>query len=217
MYKLRKTIIASVISAVAMLSVPLVSQASQVGFIDPMQITLKADASSSLLERVLQNDDEQKRYEGVVGFIEHYGQWVTLSSSAGLPARINVVSYLIQTKRGELAANLLKNGVLEGWVSYRFMDGVANDFVFALQNQDKAYLKALFTEAPKGLNSPLIVRTDGAPILPLALLATNEYTKSPFYSEVVTAMLEAGANPHQKMESGISPMLVASSSNNPLG
>ena len=216
MYKLRKTIIASVISAVAMLSVPLVSQASQVGFIDPMQITLKADASSSLLERVLQNDDEQKRYEGVVGFIEHYGQWVTLSSSAGLPARINVVSYLMQTKRGELAANLLKNGVLEGWVSYRFMDGVANDFVFALQNQDKAYLKALFTEAPKGLNSPLIVRTDGAPILPLALLATNEYTKSPFYSEVVTAMLEAGANPHQKMESGISPMLVASSSNNML-
>ena len=63
MYKLRKTIIASVISAVAMLSVPLVSQASQVGFIDPMQITLKADASSSLLERVLQNDDEQKRYD----------------------------------------------------------------------------------------------------------------------------------------------------------
>tara|TARA_Y100000310_G_scaffold104469_1_gene102790 strand:- start:823 stop:2082 length:1260 start_codon:yes stop_codon:yes gene_type:complete len=181
--------------------------------LDPSNIEFKKEASSSLLARVLKEADEGKRYSGVVSFIEFYGPWVTLEGSETSP-KIHISSYLLQSGSSDIAASLIKNGVIEGWMSYRFMDGVANDFIFALQGNHRDYLKSLFENVPRGLNTPFAVQLNGEKILPLALLATREYMEMPFYSDIVMSMLEAGANPNQKMTTGLSPLIIASSTNN---
>lgn len=186
---------------------------AQDGVLDPSLMKEDREASSALFARVLEEKDEESRYKGILGFIEHYGEWITLSGDTVAP-KIHISSYLLQTGQSSLAALLVKNGVLNGWMSYRFMDGVANDFIFALKGGHRDYLNALLKYAPKGLNTPMSIQIDGEKVLPLSLMATREYMEMPFYDDILMSMLDAGANPHQKMSSGISPMIVASSSNN---
>lgn len=189
------------------------SSPAQDGVLDPSLMKEEREASSALFARVLEEKDEESRYKGVLGFIEHYGEWITLSGENVSP-KIHISSYLLQTGQSSLAALLVKNGVLNGWMSYRFMDGIANDFIFALKGGHRDYLNALLKYAPKGLNTPMSIQIGGEKVLPLSLMATREYMEMPFYDDILMAMLDAGANPHQKMSSGISPMIVASSSNN---
>lgn len=184
-----------------------------VSVIDPSKISMEREANSSLLARVLEEEDEIKRYNGVVSFLELYGPWINLEGD-GVSPRIYVSSYLLQSGNSEIALSLLKNGLIEGWLSYRFMDGVANDFLFALKGGHRNYLKVLFSEFPKGLNTPMAVQLEGEKVTPLSILATREYMEMPFYDDILTAMLEAGANPGKKMSSGISPLIIASSTNN---
>lgn len=186
---------------------------AQVEIIDPMHIESNNAASSSLLQRILDETDEAKRYEGIVGFIKNYGEWITLQGS-GISPKIHISSYLIQSDQSELAAAAIKNDLFDGWLPYRFLDGVASDFVFALKEGHVDYLHALFKYSPKGLNTPIPMQLGGEKILPLSLLATREYMDKPFYDDILMSMLEAGANPHKKMTTGLSPMLIASSTNN---
>lgn len=185
----------------------------QAEIINPMQIESNRDASSSLLVRVLEEKDEVKRYQGVVGFLSNYGEWITLQGNAITP-KIHITSYLLQSGHSDLASSLIKNNVVDGWLAYRFMDGVASDFVFALKGGHMNYLNSLFTYSPKGLNTAIPVQLGGEKITPLSMLATREFMKEPYYDDILMSMLEAGANPHQKMTTGLSPMLIASSSNN---
>lgn len=186
---------------------------AQTEILDPMHIESTNTASSSLLQRVIDEKDEAKRYEGIAGFIKNYGEWITLEGN-GINPKIHISSYLIQSGQSELAAAAIKNDLFEGWLPYRFLDGVASDFVFALQEGHLDYLQALFKYSPKGLNTPLPMQLGGEKILPLSLLATREYMDKPFYDDILMSMLEAGANPHKKMSTGLSPMLIASSTNN---
>jgi ankyrin repeat protein len=184
------------------------------GVIEPMMITGAIEPSSAILDMALKdNQSEEDRYTAVTGFVEKYGEWVTLNGSDSSP-KVHISSYLLLTKNGDLATALLRNNVYKGWLAYRFMDGVASDFVFALQNNEAGYLKELFRLAPSGLNTAFPIQLEGENVLPLSLLATNEYVKSPFYDEILLSMLENGANPHQKMSTELTPMIVASSSNN---
>ena len=51
-------------------------------------------------------------------------------------------------------------------------------------------------------------------ILPLAILASKDYENVEEYDNLLLLLLKSGANPHQKMDSGVSPMIIASSGNN---
>lgn len=210
---MRNLSIVSLLVTLALSGVPAVSASNTVSVLDPDTIQTKNEATSSLLARVLKEEDEAKRYAGVVSFVQFYGQWVTLEGESVSP-RIHISSYLLQSGNSDIAAQLLKNGVLDGWLSYRFMDGVANDFIFALKGSHRDYLKALFKSSPNGLNTPFAVQLKGEKVTPLALMATREYMDMPFYSDILMSMLEAGANPNQKMSTGISPLIIASSTNN---
>jgi len=187
--------------------------------IDPMNSEVSKNknlSTSSLLERVLEADTEEKKYLGVVGFIDNYGEWLTVNVKGQAPVVLHVISYLLQTDNEDIAANLIRGGVTKGWLSYKFGDGVANDFVFALNGGQLSYLKALFEDAPEGLNSEMMINLSGSTVTPLALLATDEFIGLDFYKEIVSEMLNAGANPELKMENGLTPYSIASSSNNML-
>lgn len=175
----------------------------------------KGDASQALVERVLSEagSDLQRQYEGVKGFIDFYGDWITLFSE-GKTAKIDVVSYLLIKGHSEVATLLLKNNVVKGWRAYKFLDGVASDFSIAISNGRLDYLTELFKHSPDGLNTPLQVSLDAEPVLPLAMMATNDYVSVPMYDEIVMSMLDSGANPYKKMASGLSPIVVASANNN---
>lgn len=185
--------------------------------VDPSSISgvvAKGVTTPALLERVLSADSEEKRYLGVVGFIDNYGQWLTVSPKDQEPVIIHVTSYLLQKGHEDVATALLKNGVTKGWFSYKFADGVANDFIFALQNGQLSYLKTLFQDFPEGLNSEMMIAQGASKVLPLAILATSEYVKVDFYKEILSDMLSYGANPQMKMANGLTSLTIASSSNN---
>jgi ankyrin repeat protein len=182
--------------------------------LDPTKIESKVEATSSLLAKVLLENSGIDQYQGVVGFIQHYGEWITLKTATGTSPRIHITSYLLQTGNESLASTLLKNGVVDGWISYRFMDAVSNDFLFALEGEHVEYLATLFQEKPNGINSEIPIRLDGSNVLPIAVLATNEHKEKPRYKQILTGMLDAGANPYQKMGTGLSSLMIASSSNN---
>lgn len=175
----------------------------------------KGDASQQVAERILTEagGDLQRQYEGLKGFIEFYGDWITLFSD-GQTAKIDVNSYLLIKGHSDVATLLLKTNVVKGWRAYKFLDGVASDFAIAISNGRLDYLTELFKHSPEGLNTPLQVSLDAEPVLPLAMLATNDYVSVPMYDEIVMSMLDAGASPYKKMSSGLSPIVVASANNN---
>jgi ankyrin repeat protein len=191
-----------------------VSAQDGASLLDPMKIESKVEATSSLLSKVLSENSGIEQYQGVIGFIQYYGEWITLKTATGVSPRIHITSYLLQTGHESLASNLLKNGVVDGWISYRFMDAVSNDFLFALEGEYVEYLATLFQEKPNGINNEISIRLDGTNVLPIAVLATNEHKEKPRYKQILTGMLDAGANPYQKMDTGLSSLMIASSSNN---
>jgi ankyrin repeat protein len=180
---------------------------------DPMRIAIQKEVVPQLVERVLAATDEEAKMRGLEGLVTNYGPWVTLENKGEI-FRMYITSYLIQTGHDEEAAWLVRSNVVEPWMSYRFGDGVANDFIFAVNAGATEYLKAIFERNPEYLNTPLTITLAGQKALPLAILASKDYEDNNKYEDIIVMMLKSGADPHRKMDSGISPMIVASSGNN---
>jgi ankyrin repeat protein len=178
-----------------------------------MQSTSQNGVSSQVFERVISIEEPGERYLATKAFIDKSGPWITLDVN-GKVAMVHVTSYLLQKDMASDAATLLKNNDVEGWLSYKFNDGVANDFMFALDSDNIEYLDALIEHAPSGINTPFKINLAGNMATPIGILASKRYADYDGYELVLTKMLNAGANPHQKLPSGISPMIIASSSNN---
>jgi ankyrin repeat protein len=185
----------------------------QSSVIDPMSIKSEVDSSSFLFERVLSESEPSKRYHSIKAFLDNSGPWITLQID-GEVARVHVTSYLLQKGMVEDAIIILKNNDVRGWLSYRFKAGVANDFMFALDSDSLDYIYALIDNSPSGINSVFPIDLAGNKASPLGILAAGKYADKPYYEILLTKLLNAGANPHLKLPSGISPMLIASSSNN---
>ncbi|MEG3765136.1 hypothetical protein [Alteromonas sp. 14N.309.X.WAT.G.H12] len=189
------------------------AQDPQTELVNPMSIAMQKDVSSLMVERIFQEPEEEERFRGLDGLIKTYGPWITLESN-GEAHRMYLTSYLLQTGRDEAAAWLVRTGAVKPWMVYRFDNGVANDFVFAVSTGSLKFLAATFEVAPNGLNTPLIVTPDGQRVLPLAIIASKSSDDQSVYENIIFMMLKAGADPHKKMASGLSPMIVASGSNN---
>lgn len=181
--------------------------------LDPMLLDSSAEANSQLFERILSVENEEERYASITSYIDTYGPWVTLAGR-DMVARIHVVSYLLQKRMDSTASLLLKNNIVDGWLSYRFNNGVANDFLFSLEGGNLSYIVSLFEYSPSGINTPFVVNLKGDKVTPLAVIASKKLTDIPNYESVLLALLDAGADPHKKSPSGLSPMLIASSANN---
>jgi ankyrin repeat protein len=181
---------------------------------DPSTLQVDVRASSALLSRAMDVDGVEQRYRAVQGFMKMYGEWVILSAVDGTTPRIHISSYLLKMGHEDVASALLKNGAFDGWLTYQFAGGVVSDFQFAIEDGNVEYLSTLFSVSPSGLNTPMTIMLGSEPALPLAILASSKHAKSKHYEKIIYAMLNAGANPHQKMSTGVTPMLVASSGNN---
>lgn len=200
------------LSLITISMVPIKSY-SATSVIDPMTIETNVEANSQLFERILNIKDEAERYQSITVYIDSFGPWVGISTSTE-NVKIHVGSYLLQKGMVSDAVTLLKNNDMEGWLSYRFKDGVANNFLFALDGGSTDFLYALFEHAPSGINANFPVDLQGGMASPLGILASSRYAELPYYESVLIAALSAGGNPHKKLPSGISPMIIASSSNN---
>lgn len=167
----------------------------------------------SLLETILQTKEDGERYLQLSSFVKAHGPWIPLQSSAGV-ANVHLVSYLLQIDHEADAVALLKNKDVKGWLSYSFMGGVANDFLFALDAGHVSYIAALCLVSPEGINTAFPVSADGASVLPLSVLASTKYKSKPYYESVIRTLLKHGANPVQPMPNGLTPMTIASSESN---
>ncbi len=200
--------------AASSLLMPHVASANSVVF-DPMSVDSNESQiiDSMYIERLLDGKEESARYLSLASMIKSHGEWVTIGSS-GVTAKIHITSYLIQTDREQEAVNLLKNKDVDGWLSYSFQGGVFNDFVMALDNGNVKYIKALIESNPNGINTPFTLTTAGDEVTPISLLATDKYTNKDNYELILRHLLNAGANPHQPLPNGMTPMVIASASNN---
>jgi hypothetical protein len=181
--------------------------------IDPDSVSVESTANAGVIERVLEEPADDARYAGLKAYVEHYGPWVRIKGE-DREMRIHINSYLIQRGFSEDAAVLIKNQDTQPWLSYSFQGGVANDFMMAMNNGDKEYLQSLFQYAPEGIGSEMVFTASGDKATPLALMATNQFVNSPIYEWALNEMLASGANPHSRMSNDLSPMIIASSSNN---
>lgn len=184
------------------------------GLIDPMQATVSPDVDlKSLLEMVLSTKDDGERYLQLSAFIKKNGPWIPLQGSQGF-ARIHITSYLLQSEREADAVSLLKNRDVPGWLSYSFMGGVANDFMFAVDAGYVNYVATLCLVYPDGVNQSFVVTADGHSMLPLGYLASPRYKSKPYYESLIRTLLKHGANPVLAMDNGLTPMTIASSESN---
>lgn len=208
------TRLAPLILAASSLLMPHVASANSVVF-DPMSVESNDDVvvDSMYIERLLDGKEESARYLSLAAMVKAHGPWVTIGAT-GMQAKIHITSYLIQTKREQEAVNLLKNRDVEGWLSYSFQGGVFNDFVMALDTGNIQYVKALIETNPNGINTPFTLTTAGDEVTPISLLATDKYIDKDYYELVLRLLLKAGANPHQPLPNGMTPMVIASASNN---
>lgn len=181
--------------------------------IDPDSASISSQATSGVIERVLEEPADDARYAGLKAYIEHYGPWVVVKSDNS-EMRIHINSYLLQRGFSEDAGVLIKNQDVQPWLSYAFQGAVANDFMMAMNKGDKEYLEALFKYAPEGIGSEMAFTISGDRATPLALMATNQFVESPIYEWALNSMLATGVNPHARMGNDLSPMIIASSSNN---
>jgi ankyrin repeat protein len=180
---------------------------------DPMRIVIQKEVSASMVKRIVSAPDEETRLKGLDGLIQNYGPWVTLNNNDEI-FRMYITSYLIQTGHDSEAAWLVQTGAAEPWMTYRFGDGVANDFILAASSGASKYIEAILEKSPERVNTPLVITLDGQKALPLAILASKDYENVEEYDNLLLLLLKSGANPHQKMDSGVSPMIIASSGNN---
>lgn len=204
---------AAIVFSTMLLTQPGYAQQPETSLVNPMSIAKQNDVSSLMIERIFQEQSEEDIYRGLDGLVKNYGPWITLESN-GEVHRMYITSYLLQTERDEAAAWLVRTGLVKPWMVYRFDQGVANDFVFAVSTGGLKFLEALFETAPEGLNTPTIVTPDGQEALPLAIMASQSYADKRDYENIIFMMLKSGADPHKKMPNGLSSMIVASSSNN---
>lgn len=180
---------------------------------DPLAIPYEQEVSIDLVEKTLQADNEVERHLGLSSLIKTFGPWITLQYNEQ-KMRIHIITYLLQKNLQQDAVSLIKSKEVPGWLSYRFQNGVANDFLFALDAGRIDYVLGLIEYAPEGVNSTFPVTLDGDLISPLSLLATDKYRKLPQYEVVLRALLKAGANPFAELPNGLSPMVISASTNN---
>lgn len=181
--------------------------------VDPGSVQVKSEATASVIERVLSEPSSDARYAGLKAYIEHYGPWVRIANE-GDEFRIHIGSYLIQRGFSSDASVLVKNQDITPWLSYLFQGGVANDFIMAMNRGKQDYLEALFKTAPEGVGSEMVFTVAGDKATPLSLMATNQFLDNPLYEWALNEMLATGVNPHARMSNDLSPMIIASSSNN---
>lgn len=182
---------------------------------DPMTLPAQQESLLPLLDRILAEPGEAERYLGLASFINTYGEWVELSS-ASKTLRVHLITYLLQQDKQQEAIALVKSGDVKGWLTYQFQNGVANDFMFAMDTGRFDYVLGLIEHAPQGVNSAFPVTVQGDTITPLAMLATAKYRDAVQYEVIVRALLRQGANPHQQLSNGLSPLIIAASANNNL-
>jgi ankyrin repeat protein len=208
------TRLAPFILAASSLIMPHVASAKNLAF-DPMSVEVNnAKVIDSLyIEKLLDGKEESARYISLASMVKAHGEWVTIGSS-GLKAKIHITSYLIQTNREQEAVNLIKNKDVGGWLSYSFQGGVFNDFVMALDTGSVNYIKALIESNPNGINTPFTLTAAGDEVTPISLLATDKYIEKDEYEAILRYLLKSGANPHQPLPNGMTPMVIASASNN---
>ncbi|APD92483.1 MAG: hypothetical protein CBC55_03540 [Gammaproteobacteria bacterium TMED95] len=212
---MKKPRIALAATLIVSMLLPMTSfgQESRAELVSPMNIAIQKNVSSLMVERIFQEQSEKEIFLGLDGLIKNFGPWITLEDN-GEVHRMYITSYLLQTGREEAAAWLVNNGLVESWMTYSFGNGVANDFVIAVSTGSLTFLEAIFEDAPEFLNTPIIVNLEGQKALPLAIIASDSFSERSDYENIIFLMLKHGANPHKKMDTGLSPMIVASSSNN---
>lgn len=185
------------------------------GVFDAMTVEKVAVNPIPLLEKILNQETPDERYLGLANFVKTHGEWLALQNGEQ-QFRLHISSYLLQQGFEQEASDLLKSGDMKGWISYKFQDGVANDFMFALDTGRFQYIQALIDYAPNGVNSTFPVTLTGDSLTPLGLLATDKYQKHPQYEAVIRSLLKNGANPYHQLPNGLSPVVIAASSNNHL-
>lgn len=167
----------------------------------------------AILEMALKTEGDGERYLQLSSLVKAHGPWIPLQSGAEF-AKIHIVSYLLQIGNERDAVALLKRRDVAGWLSYSFMGGVANDFLFAIEAGQMEYIAALCLVYPEGVNTPFVVAQDGGTVLPLSILASGKYKSKPYYEPAVRTLLKHGANPVQSMPNGLTPLTIASSESN---
>lgn len=192
---------------------PLVLHAQTDTVFNPMAIERLSSDGLAVLDKVLQIEDDIERHLALSNFINTYGEWIPIRVGAS-ESRLHISAILLQQKMELDAIDLIKSKRVKTWFSYRFDTGVANDFMYALDTGSFQYIQALIEHAPQGVNTEFPVTLQGDKVTPIALLATEKYRQSPQYEVILRALLNAGANPYQEMSNGLSPMIIASSSNN---
>lgn len=188
---------------------------AEVSVYDPMSVVLPVGGvlTPKLIEDAVIGKSEELRYLALASLVKNKGPWVLIGSS-GNNAKIHISAYLLQTEKEADAINLLTKGDIDGWVSYVFYGGVANDFMLALDSGALDYIKALVKYSPAGVNSTFPLTVNGDEVTPISLLATEKYVSKVYYESVLRALLKGGADPHQPLPNGMTPMVIASSSNN---
>lgn len=162
------------------------------------------------LSKILDLPDPSLRYLAVAEAVNEKSEWVLLGE--GAIAHLSAV--LITQKQHEVADALLKNNIVSGWISYPFMGGISNDFVFAMDGGDVKYIESLVAHEPSGINTPFVLTTSGGKVSPLSLLATNRYVNESHYERAIELLLENGGDPTRALPNGLSPNIIASGANN---
>jgi len=159
------------------------------------------------------NSTEQMSFEQEVEqmkeFIAKEGQFTEL---AGTQVHISV--YLIQFDKSKVATALLKDKVIDGFVSFPFETAYLSDVQVAIVEGELDYFKALLKRYPEKVNEPIQVTAEGDLVTILGLLSTNQHKDKIFYEPFIIAALKAGADPRSEIDKGISPLVMASSVGN---
>jgi len=170
--------------------------------------------SSALIEKALTEDDPAARLIRVEQLVIENGEWVGISSPEGILNPLHVTNYLLQRGHEDAASRLIRSGAVEGWVSYPFQEGVVSDYSIALKIGAVKYIEALVDFKASQVNRPIQITQDGNETLPIAFLATNDYVEKSYYEAALLALLRGGADAFINMPNGVSPMLLANTSNN---
>tara|TARA_R110001592_G_scaffold111525_9_gene308855 strand:- start:22881 stop:24041 length:1161 start_codon:yes stop_codon:yes gene_type:complete len=157
-------------------------------------------------------DSEQSLEQEVskmITHIENEGQFIDV---AGTPVHIGV--YLMQFGKVNVATELLKKGVIEGFVSFPFEGAYLSDAQVAIVEGHLDYFKALIKRYPDKIDAPIKVSDNGDNVTILGLLSTNQHKDKIFYESLLLSALKAGADPRAEVDKGLSPLVMASSFGN---
>jgi ankyrin repeat protein len=166
----------------------------------------------SAAETKVQNDNELSFEDQVAqmeAFVAKEGQWSELAGE-----KVHVSVHLIQFDKGKVAAELVKRGIIDGFVSFPFEAAYLSDVQVAIVEGDLDYFKAVLDKYPEKVNDLIKVSDAGDMVTILGLLSTNQHRDKIYYEGLVLAALKAGADPRKAIDKGVTPLVMASSLGN---